>query len=85
MGLEPGFGNSYLQAVPMARITADQNMQLKLGSMSFSNGEEFTARTQRVTPKVQLQDSEVVFVGYGINAPEYGWNDFEGWMFVVRP
>ncbi|PST66745.1 peptidase M28 [Shewanella algae] len=78
MGLEPGFGNSYLQAVPMARITADQNMQLKLGSMSFSNGEEFTARTQRVTPKVQLQDSEVVFVGYGINAPEYGWNDFEG-------
>lgn len=78
MGLKPGFGNSYLQAVPLAKITADQNMQLDIGGLKFANGSEFTARTQRITDKVNLKNSDVVFVGYGINAPEYGWNDYQG-------
>ncbi|MFB2653931.1 M28 family metallopeptidase [Shewanella seohaensis] len=78
MGLKPGFGDSYLQAVPLAKITADQNMQLDIGGLKFANGSEFTARTQRISDKVNLSNSDVVFVGYGINAPEYGWNDYQG-------
>ncbi|SUI66869.1 Bacterial leucyl aminopeptidase precursor [Shewanella morhuae] len=78
MGLKPGFGDSYLQAVPLAQISADQHMQLDIGGLKFANGSEFTARTQRVSEKVSLNNSDVVFVGYGINAPEYGWNDYQG-------
>uniref|UniRef100_UPI00404795F4 M28 family metallopeptidase n=1 Tax=Shewanella baltica TaxID=62322 RepID=UPI00404795F4 len=78
MGLKPGFGDSYLQAVPLAQISADQNMQLDIGGLKFANGSEFTARTQRVAETVSLNKSDVVFVGYGINAPEYGWNDYQG-------
>lgn len=78
MGLKPGFGDSYLQAVPLAQISADQHMQLDIGGLKFTNGSEFTARTQRVSEKVSLNNSDMVFVGYGINAPEYGWNDYQG-------
>ncbi|QSX31023.1 M28 family peptidase [Shewanella cyperi] len=78
LGLAPAFGNSYLQSVPMAKITADQSMQLKVGELNFANGTDFTARTQQVVPRVELKDSELVFVGYGIKAPEYGWDDYAG-------
>ncbi len=78
MGLAPGFGDSYRQSVPMAKITADQNMQLKVGDLRFTNGSDFTARTEQIQPSLSLDNSEVVFVGYGIKAPEYGWNDYQG-------
>lgn len=76
MGLAPGFGDSYLQPVPMAKITAKHEMQLKIGGLSFHHGNDFTARSQQIKPHIELKDSELVFVGYGINAPEYGWNDY---------
>ncbi len=76
MGLAPGFGDSYRQAVPMAKITADQTMQLRMGDLVFNNGTDFTARTEQVQPQVSVDNSDVVFVGYGINAPEYQWNDY---------
>lgn len=78
MGLKPGFGDSYLQGVPLAKMTPESNMSLKVGSLNFKNGEDFTARTERMDNLITLSKSELVFVGYGINAPEYGWNDYEG-------
>nr|WP_149027399.1 M28 family metallopeptidase [Shewanella psychrophila] len=78
IGLDPGYKGSYLQAVPLAEISADQSMKLTIDGMSFSNGDQFTARTQRIIDQVELKDSELVFVGYGINAPEFGWNDYQG-------
>lgn len=76
IGLEPAFGNSYIQKVPLAKISADQNMTLTIGDVSFENGTEFVARTERIADQITL-DSDVVFAGYGINAPEYQWNDYE--------
>ena len=76
MGLQPAFGDSYVQPVPLAQITADQSMTLQIGKLSFANGSEFTARTQQIAKTVALQNDEVVFAGYGINAPEYDWNDY---------
>ncbi|TKB49408.1 M28 family peptidase [Ferrimonas sediminicola] len=78
LGLKPGNGDSYLQPVPLAQVTADQGVTLKLGQLELTNGSEFTARTQRITPRIEVKDSPMVFVGYGINAPEYGWNDYAG-------
>ncbi|SEK71896.1 Zn-dependent amino-or carboxypeptidase, M28 family [Colwellia chukchiensis] len=76
LGLMPGNQESYYQAVPMAKVTADQSMQLVVGEHTFSAGRDFTARTQQVGETISLVDSELVFVGYGINAPEYQWNDY---------
>ena len=77
MGLQPAFGDSYIQPVPLAKITASQDMSLSVGDTTFTNGEDFVARTERITEQLTL-DNEVVFVGYGINAPEYHWNDYAG-------
>ncbi|WP_228730000.1 M28 family metallopeptidase [Shewanella avicenniae] len=79
IGLAPAFGKSYLQKVPMAKITpTNPDMQLRIGDMTFKLADDFIARTEQITKQVDVKDSEVVFVGYGINAPEYGWNDYAG-------
>lgn len=75
IGLAPAFGDSYIQKVPLAKISADQNMTLTIGDQAFENGAEFVARTERISADITLND-DVVFVGYGINAPEYHWNDY---------
>lgn len=77
IGLQPAFGDSYIQPVPLAKITADQQMSLNMGELTFSNGSDFVARTERISKQITL-DNDVVFVGYGINAPEYNWNDYAG-------
>jgi Zn-dependent M28 family amino/carboxypeptidase len=83
LGLRPAAGDSFRQAVPLVEITA-------MPSASFLNfdgdgrrvelaiGEEMVVGTRRVQPSVEVQASDVVFVGYGIVAPEYGWNDYAG-------
>ncbi len=84
MGLQGGNSHAqqsspfaqYLQPVPMAQITPDQNMRLQIGELSFNAGSDFTARTEQMNTQITLKDSELVFVGYGINAPEYQWNDY---------
>ncbi len=82
LGLKPGMGESFFQEVPMVVITADPSMKLEVKggrqSFSFPYSEAFVAGTQRVTEEVQLRDSEMVFAGYGIVAPEYNWNDYGG-------
>ncbi|GAC13516.1 M28 family metallopeptidase [Aliiglaciecola lipolytica] len=78
LGFQPGNGNSYLQAVELMEITADPNMQLRMGSNTFEYQKNMVASSKRETPEVNLNDSDIVFVGYGVNAPEYDWNDYEG-------
>lgn len=81
-GAQPGNGDSFLQEVPLVSITADPDMTLAIrgedGTMNLAYGTGFMANSRRVTESVSLADSELVFVGYGIVAPEYGWNDYEG-------
>src|SRR5690554_4777634 len=78
IGLVGAANDEFLQAVDMVKITPDQNMTLNIGELNFNAGSDFTARTQQIQPLIELENSDVVFVGYGINAPEYQWNDFEG-------
>lgn len=78
IGLVGAANGEFLQAVDMVKITPDQNMTLNIGELNFNAGSDFTARTQQIQPLIELENSDVVFVGYGINAPEYQWNDFEG-------
>ncbi|HSG82243.1 MAG TPA: M28 family metallopeptidase [Gemmatimonadota bacterium] len=82
IGLQPGKGESWIQEVPLVSITADPSMTLSIrqgGTVSqYAYGDDFMAWTTRVVDQVDLEDSELVFVGYGIVAPEYDWNDYDG-------
>lgn len=81
-GLQPGNNGSWFQDVPLVAITAQNVSPLTFAGgsqpMSLKYGPEFVAGTYRVTPNIAVKDSPVVFVGYGINAPEKGWNDYAG-------
>ena len=77
IGLKPANGDSYLQSVPLVEITADRAMSLNISGKTYNYVSQFVAWTKRVTDKVSVADSELVFVGYGIVAPEYNWNDYE--------
>lgn len=82
IGLKPGNGDSYFQEIPMVVMTADPSARLDVRgakkTISFAYKEDFVAETQRVAEEVALLDSEMIFAGYGIVAPEYNWNDYEG-------
>ena len=77
-GLQPGNGDSYLQKVPLVEITGDDFAPLSVGDHSFEHGKDWVGVSYRQTPATTIANSELVFVGYGINAPERGWNDYEG-------
>ena len=81
-GLQPGNEGSWFQNVPLVEITAQGRPTLRVtgGSrpLGFAYRTDMVAGTYRVQPRVSLENSDVVFVGYGINAPERGWNDYQG-------
>ena len=81
-GLQPGNRGSWVQDVPLVEITAKNVTPLTFTGgrmpLSLAYGPEMVAATYRITPHVAIKDSPVVFVGYGINAPEKGWNDYAG-------
>jgi hypothetical protein len=82
IGLKPIDGDSYKQPVSLVQIDPVQvsAMTLKGDKLpaQFNYRDDMTAWTTQVTEQVEVTDSEMVFVGYGIVAPEYGWNDYEG-------
>jgi Zn-dependent M28 family amino/carboxypeptidase len=78
LGLEPGNGDSWLQPVPLVEITAGRDATLRLGDRALAYLDDMVIRTRRVLPEIALDESPLVFVGHGIVAPEYGWNDYAG-------
>lgn len=78
VGFEPGYGDSFFQAVELMQITASPEMSLSMGENTFAYKENMVAGSKREVGQVNLADSDIVFVGYGVNAPEYDWNDYEG-------
>lgn len=82
IGLEPANNGSYLQEVPMVEITetpddlmiiTTKNNQIKLNYKT-----DFVAFSKQLVDEITLENSEIVFAGFGIVAPEYNWNDYEG-------
>lgn len=82
LGLKPGNGKSYFQDVPMVDIASTPAgplvMKGKDGEISLNYLTDYVAATRRVQDQVKIENSEMVFAGYGIVAPEYGWNDYAG-------
>lgn len=82
-GLQPGNKGQWLQEVPTVEITGSNFTPLTVKGpggkeQSFSFGDQYVAASYRVTPQTRIADAPLVFVGYGINAPELGWNDYDG-------
>ncbi len=81
-GLTPGNGTSWLQQVPLVEITGRDYAPLtvtgKGGNLSFDFARDWVGVTYREDAATAIADSELVFAGYGINAPEKGWNDYAG-------
>ncbi len=82
-GLAPGnTDGTYVQNVPMVGITPDPATALvfKKGGVTqtLAFKDDVVAWTKRVQETVRLDASDVVFVGYGIEAPEYRWDDYKG-------
>jgi len=83
LGLEPGNGDSYFQTVPMSETTVDLSQSSaevrvagKTHAMVF--GEKMMLGSRAGAADVHVGNAPMVFVGYGVNAPEQGWNDYAG-------
>jgi len=82
LGLKPGNGDSYVQTVPMieSMVSPDSSMSIsyKAGSETLLMGKDMVMGTRSEKPEVKISASDMVFVGYGVNAPEQNWNDYAG-------
>ena len=97
IGLQPGNGDSWFQDVPMTETTADPNTVLKIQrgdtTQELKFGTDMVIGTRSGQPEIKIDASDLVFVGYGVDAPEQNWNDYAGqdWkgktvvMFVNDP
>lgn len=79
-GLQPVRGDSYVQDVPLVSIETLGAPTLNVSGgdddLSFAYRQDQVVWTRKETDAIELNNSEMVFVGYGINAPERGWNDY---------
>ncbi len=82
IGFQPAKNGSFLQPVELSEITANENMELTIKGNGKTNTlkylTEMVLGTSRVSELERITDSDIIFVGYGINAPEYNWNDYKG-------
>ena len=98
IGLQPGNNGSYFQDVPMVETTADEaattmTLATAKGDHALKFGTDYVIGTRTGQTEVKLDASDMVFVGYGVDAPEQKWNDYAGqdWtgktvvMFVNDP
>ena len=81
MGLKPGNPDgTYLQNVPLAGILSKPtvDIEVKGKKLALAHKKDFIAISARYVPETDVKNSDVVFVGYGVVAPEYAWDDYKG-------
>src|SRR5437764_6066883 len=80
IGLKPGNPDgTYTQEVPLAGIQSEPRMSFVIGdkTMDLKYPDNFVASSARLQPEIKIEKSDLVFVGYGVVAPEYGWDDYK--------
>ena len=79
-GSKPGSPDgTYIQEVPLAGIKSEPTMSFAIGAKitKLKYPDDFIASSARLQPEIKIDKSNLVFVGYGIVAPEYGWDDYK--------
>jgi len=80
MGLKPGNPNgTWLQNVPLAGITSKPQTDISVRGrkLPLELKKDYIALSARYVPETVVKNSDIVFVGYGVVAPEYGWDDYK--------
>jgi Zn-dependent M28 family amino/carboxypeptidase len=81
-GLKPANNGSFFQEVSLIKLTADKSMMLDINGgkskVSLKYSDDFIGSTPKVTDFIKIDNSDIVFVGYGINSSENNWNDYAG-------
>ena len=80
IGLKPGNPDgTYTQEVPLAGIESEPRMSFVIDdkTMDLKYPDDFVASSARLQPEIKIEKSDLVFVGYGVVAPEYGWDDYK--------
>jgi Zn-dependent M28 family amino/carboxypeptidase len=80
IGLKPGNPDgTYTQEVPLAGIKSEPRMSFvtRDKTMDLKYPDAFVASSARVKPEIKIEKSDMLFVGYGVVAPEYGWDDYK--------
>jgi Zn-dependent M28 family amino/carboxypeptidase len=80
LGLKPGNPNgSYTQEVPLAGITTLPTASFKIGDkkVELKFPDDYVASSARLQSEIKSENTDVIFVGYGVVAPEYGWDDYK--------
>jgi Zn-dependent M28 family amino/carboxypeptidase len=77
MGIKPGNNGSYFQPVSLVAIKSNPNTVLNVNGVNYRFGDDWVGSSGAQKDNVSI-DAEMVFVGYGIDAPEQKWNDFKG-------
>ncbi len=84
IGLAPGNHGSWFQEVPYVSTALQDKDAIRLhvdeggGTQTFDFGKDLVAVTLQAKPKISLDKSDIVFVGYGVDAPQWHWNDYKG-------
>ena len=81
IGLKPGNPDgTYVQKVPLVGFTGAATASFTVGSkqINLTFPQDYVAVSRRFVPESKVENSDMVFVGYGVVAPEYGWDDFKG-------
>ena len=77
IGVKPANNGSYFQPVSLFAVKTNPNTVLQIGDRQYKFGDDFVGSTGAQMANVNL-DANLVFVGYGIDAPEQKWNDYKG-------
>src|SRR5438094_4564706 len=80
IGLSPGNPDgTYFQKVPLAGIKTTPSASFAVGgkTTTLNYPDDYVASSARLQNEIKVENSDIVFVGYGIVAPEYGWNDYK--------
>ena len=81
IGLEPGNPNgTYYQAVELLGFTATPSAAFRAGGkeITLAFPKDYVAASRREAPEIDVDNSDLIFVGYGVVAPEYNWDDYKG-------
>jgi len=81
IGLEPGYEGSYFQPVSLLAVSLDAeassfDVSFEGEPLGLSMGEDIVYWSKLNASDITVEDSDLVFVGYGVVAPEYGWDDY---------